>query len=74
MPNGWRGNGGKDFREQIMNKLLSLACIVALLSACAGSGTSAGKNPAAMGAGAAEAAALGYHGPVHRSPGRQYDN
>lgn len=56
-----------------MNKLLSLACVVALMSACAGPSDTSAKKNAAMGAGAAEAASLGYHGPVHRGPG-QYGN
>ena len=66
--------GATLFRKQIMNKLLSLACVVALMSACAGlPDMRTGEKSASRAAGAAEAAALGYHGPVHRSPG-QYDN
>jgi hypothetical protein len=56
-----------------MNKLLVLAGVVALMSACTGLSNTSGGNTASMGAGAAEAADLGYHGPVHRGH-RQYGN
>jgi opacity protein-like surface antigen len=49
-----------------MNKLLALAAIAALVAACAGiAQTSGDMDPAA--AGAAEAADLGYHGPLNRA-------
>ena len=52
-----------------MNKLLALAGIAALVVACADI-TAAEMQP---GPGAAQAAELGYHGPIHR--GRTlYDN
>lgn len=49
-----------------MSKLLMLAGVVALISACAGLSNTSEGNTASMGAGAAAAADLGYHGPVHR--------
>jgi hypothetical protein len=49
-----------------MKKLLALACVVVLVSACAGLSNKGGANTASAGTGAAEAAALGYHGPIHR--------
>jgi hypothetical protein len=55
-----------------MNKLLALAGVVALMSACAGLSNTSGGNTAYAEPGAAGAASLGYHGPVHRIQGRQY--
>lgn len=49
-----------------MNKLLAIASVVAMMSACSGLSTNAGGNPS----GAGVAAALGYHGPVERSGAR----
>lgn len=53
-----------------MNKLLALAGVVALMSACAGLSNTGGGNAAYVGPGAAGAAHLGYHGPVHRVQGQ----
>lgn len=49
-----------------MNKLLAIASVVAMMSACSGLSTNAGGNPS----GASVAAMLGYHGPVERAWGR----
>lgn len=46
-----------------MNKLLAIASVVAMMSACSGLSPNAGGNPS----GAGVAAVLGYHGPVERS-------
>jgi hypothetical protein len=48
-----------------MNKLLAIASVVAMMSACSGLSIDAGGNPS----GASVAAMLGYHGPVERSRG-----
>jgi hypothetical protein len=56
-----------------MNKLLALACVVVLVSACAGFSRTGDAKTASAGAGAAEAATLGYHGPVHRLRGQYGD-
>jgi hypothetical protein len=53
-----------------MNRLLALAGVVAMMSACAGLSDTGDGGSAYVGPGAAEAASLGYHGPVHRV--RQY--
>lgn len=53
-----------------MNRLLALAGVVAMMSACAGPSNTGDGGSAYVGPGAAEAAYLGYHGPVHRI--RQY--
>lgn len=47
-----------------MNKLLALAGIAALIAACAGIAQTSGDTERP---GAAEAADLGYHGPLHRA-------
>ncbi|HSH89131.1 MAG TPA: hypothetical protein VK996_04045 [Ramlibacter sp.] len=50
-----------------MNKLLAMAGIAIMITACAGlSNTSA--DSGFSGPGAVAAAYLGYHGPVHRIP------
>jgi hypothetical protein len=54
--------------EPMMNRWLALAGVVAMISACAGLSNTGG-DPAYPGP-AAEAAYLGYHGPVYRA--RQY--
>lgn len=46
-----------------MNKLLAVAGVIAMMSACSGLSTNAGDHPS----GANVAAMLGYHGPVERS-------
>ncbi len=56
-----------------MNKLLALAGVVALMSACTGLSNKGGGNTTSAGPGAAGAAYLGYHGPIHRIPGRHSD-
>lgn len=61
---------GKTNGEPIMNRLLALAGVVAMMSACAGLSNTGDGRSAHVGPGAAEAAALGYHGPVYRT--RQY--
>jgi predicted lipoprotein len=48
-----------------MNKMLALAGIAALVAACAGIAQSGNTEPERPGA--AEAADLGYHGPLHRA-------
>ena len=53
-----------------MNRLLALAGVVAMMSACAGLSNTGDGASAYVGPGAAEAAHLGYHGPVYRQ--RQY--
>ena len=49
-----------------MNKLLAIASVIAMLSACSGLSTNGSGNPS----GASVAAMLGYHGPVERAWGR----
>lgn len=49
--------------EYTMNKLLALAGVVALMTACAGMSNGADGESS----GATVAAILGYHGPVHRT-------
>ncbi|MHB1122349.1 MAG: hypothetical protein ACYC0T_06445 [Ramlibacter sp.] len=46
-----------------MNKLLAIASVIAMMSACSGLPLKAGGDPS----GASVAAMLGYHGPVERS-------
>jgi hypothetical protein len=49
-----------------MNRLLALAGIAALVAACAGIAQTSG-DAEPLRPGAAEAADLGYHGPLHRA-------
>ena len=72
---GWAGTGPTPPRPQplpndcsrngvhLMNKLLAIASVVAMMSACSGLSPNAGGKPS----GASVAAMLGYHGPVERS-------
>ncbi len=61
-------------RESIMNRLLALAGIVVLVTACAGLAYTGGAERQLSGPGAAEAADLGYHGPTHRDRVLMYGN
>jgi hypothetical protein len=54
--------------ETPMNKLLACVCLVAFITACAPAPRRSASDTAAMGAGAQQAADLGYHGPAHRAP------
>jgi opacity protein-like surface antigen len=57
-----------------MNKLLAAASLVALVTACAPAPRQPSSDTAAMGAGAQQAADLGYHGPARRAPPPLYGN
>ena len=57
-----------------MNKLLAAASLVAFVTACAPAPRQTANGTAVMGAGAQQAADLGYHGPVQRAPARPYGN
>jgi hypothetical protein len=57
-----------DFTERGMNKLLAMAGIAIMITACAGLSNTTADSGAFSGPGAAAAAYLGYHGPVHRIP------
>jgi hypothetical protein len=51
-----------------MKNLLAMTVFACLLTACAGLARNEVGSTDTAGPGATEAAALGYHGPVHRSP------
>jgi hypothetical protein len=59
-----------------MNKLLAAASFVAFVTACAPAPRQPAGGTAVMGAGAGaqQAADLGYHGPLRRAPERPYGN
>jgi hypothetical protein len=50
-----------------MKKLLALASVVALATACAGAASTGGGDTELTSPGAVGAADLGYHGPLHRT-------
>ena len=51
-----------------MKNLLAMTVFACLLTACAGVARTEVGSTDPAGPGATEAAALGYHGPVHRTP------